>query len=151
MKRILALITILCSVPAFAEPQYWMRQDDPDRLGLYLSVSKDCPISRSELLSRVEGEFLRARITPTDSLLLNLTVSVLCLEATTRGGTSIGHAVAYEIRFGTQTPAGSNVLYETPNYGSMLVGNSDAKQFFVDAIRDDVSVALTAYLKANVD
>ncbi|ASC57157.1 hypothetical protein FORC37_1463 [Vibrio vulnificus] len=48
-------------------------------------------------------------------------------------------------------PTGGFVLYETPNYGSMLIGGNgtDSSQFFISSITNSVEDALTDYLKAN--
>ena len=62
----------------------------------------------------------------------------------------MGHSVSYEVSYGTdklEVP----VLYEEPNYGTTLIGGKDSEQFYIDGIRDSVSVALTDYLKANLD
>lgn len=63
---------------------------------------------------------------------------------------AIGYAVGYEVRFGIMKD-GIGLLYGMPDHGTMLVGNNDAKQFFMDAIRGSVLQALTDYLKTSFD
>jgi len=45
-----------------------MKQAKPDSLGLFVSVSPKCPFTDKELVNRFEGEFLRARLKPTNIL-----------------------------------------------------------------------------------
>jgi len=128
-----------------------MKQTKPNNLGLFVGVSDSCPFTQKGLLNRIEGEFLRARLKPSKSTTFNLTVSVQCMSVKNRGGTLLGNAVNYEIRYGSKMPNGGYVLYESPNYGSMLVGGNDSEstQYLINTITDGASLALTDYLKAN--
>ena len=153
MKWAVSFCLVLLSCSIYAEPKSWMKQANPNSLGLFVWVSSQCLFQEADLVSRIEGEFLRARLKPSKSLLFNLTVNVRCMSITNNGGNLIGHVVSYEIRYGAKMPNGENVLYEIPNHGSMLVGGtvSESKQYFINAIRDDVSLSLTDYLKANFE
>ncbi|MFA0030084.1 hypothetical protein AB4348_15945 [Vibrio breoganii] len=124
-------------------------EGDADKLGLFVSVSSECPFSQSQIVNAVEGEFLRARVKPSSNLKTNLTVHVMCLGITNTGGTKTGYGVSYEMRYGTQLSDGTNVLIEAPNFGQILIGGptSSSTTFFVNAIRDSASHALTDYLK----
>lgn len=152
MKYINSSICCFLLLGAFsvnASAQSWMKQDNPDSLGLYVRVSDDCPITKEELTKRIEGEFLRARIKPTRSLSLNITVEVLCLSIAQGSSNTVrGHAVNYGIRFGA-TMEVNHFLYDGPNHGSLLIVPKGSNQYLLDAIRDSVSNALTDYLKAN--
>jgi hypothetical protein len=151
MFRIAAplVIATLFSAQAVADPQTWMQRSDPNSLGLFVGLTDDCPITLEEVQSRAEGEYLRARIKATESLAFNLTVNIACMTTENQAGEMTGYVIAYEVRFGTQTAAGANVLYELPDYGLLLSGGMDEKKFYLDHIRDSVSNALTDYLKAN--
>jgi hypothetical protein len=151
MKWVVSFCLILLSYSVCAEPKPWMKQANPNNLGLFVWVSSSCPFSKEDLTNRLEGEFLRARLKPSLSLFFNLSVNVRCMSIKNVGGTNMGSVVSYEIRYGTLMPNGANVLYETPNHGSILVNSkgSESTSYSIKSITDDVSVSLTEYLKAN--
>lgn len=151
MKLSVSLCLLLLAFPAIAEPEAWMKQSNPNNLGLFVGVSSTCPFSGETLANRIEGEFLRARLKPTKSLDFNLTVYVRCLAIENNGGTPLGNVVSYEIRYGSIMANGANVLYESPNHGTILVAGNDASstQHFITTITDSVAQSLTDYLKAN--
>jgi hypothetical protein len=149
MKAIFPALLVFTGI-AHADPQPWMKQEDPNSLGLYVTVNTDCLFTEQELTEVAEGEFLRSRIKATRSLDLNLTINIICMKVTSKNSSSLGSTVHYEIRYGTLLSDG-NVLYEIPNYGSMLVGDDSSKQFFIGAIRESITKAITDYLKANFE
>ena len=117
-----------------ANPQPWMKRVNPDEFGLFVLAGKHCSFTTEKLRSIIEGEFLRARLKPTDYVAFNLTVSATCAKDAT--------AVAYDIRFGTD-----DMLYEIPTYGGLSTGGSD--DYFLKAIKLGVESALTDYMEAN--
>jgi hypothetical protein len=144
-----ALIAFLPGLAAASEPSPWLRQANLDSLGLFVFV-KDCPMPEESVTSMAEGEFLRARLKPTRSLAMNLTVNVICSETETTEGRKIGYSAAYHISFGTRA-AGTNVLFEEPSAFGLLSGGPDgARKYFLEALREQVSDLLTDYLKENV-
>jgi hypothetical protein len=151
MKWAISLCLAILPLLAVAQPKEWMKQTNPNNLGLFAWVSSSCPFGEDGLVNRIEGEFLRARLKPTKSLIFNLTVNVRCMAVKNIGGTLMGNVVSYEIRYGAKMTNGENVLYESPNHGNMLVGSNDASsvQYFITTITDDVALSLTDYLKAN--
>ncbi|CAM4499576.1 Lipoprotein [Vibrio vulnificus] len=151
MKYFIGYLLVLINSVAYADLPQWMKREEPDSLGLYSSVFGDCPFTNDALLKRIEGEFLRARVKANEDLSFNITVNTMCMDIESKGGDNRGTAVSYEIRFGTIMPTGGFVLYETPNYGSMLIGGNgtDSSQFFISSITNSVEDALTDYLKAN--
>jgi hypothetical protein len=153
MKWTVSLFLLLLSFSAFGEAKNWMKQTNPNSLGLFAWVSSSCPFTEAELVNRIEGEFLRARLKPTKSLSFNLTVNIKCMSVENKGGTLLGNVVSYEIRYGTKMANGENVLFESPDHGSMLVGSNDVSstQYFISTITDGVALSLTDYLKANFE
>ena len=153
MKVFIVFFIIFFSSSVRADVRPWMKQNDPDRLGLFVGVSSDCPFSKEDIENRVKGEFLRARLKPTSSLTLNLTVSVSCMPLKTEHGSQTGYAMNYDVRYGTTLPGDVYMLYEFPNYGSLASAGKDgnARMFFINAITEKVSLALTDYLKANFE
>lgn len=152
MKRgqFLALIAGLPALATADGEHPWLKQADPNNLGLFVSVDKTCPFSKETLTEKIEGEFLRARIRPTKSLFLNLTVYVNCLSNLDRNGAPLGYTAAYQIFFGTRLPSGVDVLYESPDRGGVATTGKGEGQYLVNAIGEGASEALTAYLKANL-
>lgn len=146
MKRYLAPAALLCSFLAHAD------SSSSDSLGLDVWVNSSCPFSQSELRNRVEGEFVRARMKPTNSRDFYLVINVSCMNIENRSGHSTGTAVSYETRLGFENDDGDSMLFEYPNFGSMLIGGKDASSssFFLNAIRDSASNALTEILKARL-
>jgi len=77
----LTIALLLLASNALAEPQEWMKKENPDELGTYISVSRACP--RIEAIRIVEGALARAGIRPLESSQsreLFLFVQVSCLE-----------------------------------------------------------------------
>jgi hypothetical protein len=143
------LLAALFSTQAVAEPETWMKRSNPNSLGLFVGTTDDCPMTLDEVQELGESEYLRARIKPTESLAFNLTANISCMTTENQNNEMTGYAISYEIRFGTQTSVGDNVLYEFPDYGALLIGPPEDKRFYLDHIRDSFSRALTDYLKAN--
>lgn len=148
MKLIIKICFIL-SILLINVKTSFATESKADELGLFTSVASICPFSKEHLDEVISGEFIRARLKPSSSLLYNLNVNVHCMEMTNKAGYKTGFSVSYEIRYGTQLNDGTDVLIEYPNYGSMLIGgkSSSSSLFFINAIKNDASLALTDYLK----
>lgn len=133
-----------------ADPAPWLQQNDPRNLGLFVWVSEDCPFSEAEALDQIASEFRKARITPTDSLALNMTVNADCMPIESNSDEKLGTAVYLENRFGTQLVDGSNVLYEEPSNGMFLIVSADEpKSRFLYHIQQSARDALKDYLDSN--
>ncbi|OCH06588.1 hypothetical protein [Aliivibrio fischeri] len=147
-KYFLLLLSALINIKAS-----FAAEEKVDQLGLFINVNQNCPFTIEQINNAIEGEFLRARVEPSNNLLFNLNVDISCLKITNEGGNQTGYAVSYDIRYGTQTENGTNVLIETPKYGSMLIGGpaSSSSLFFINAIKDSTYLALTDYLKMMME
>ncbi|MFY0668989.1 MAG: hypothetical protein JXQ95_13245 [Alteromonas stellipolaris] len=144
-------ISILISVSFFsvAEPKSWMGSEDSDQLGLYVSVYEECPFNQSQLRSKIEGEYIRARIKPTESIGLFLEVNVSCMELKI-DNRSVGYVVNYDTSFGSNL-FDTIIKYRFPQYGTMAVGSdASSTRFFINSIAESAEEALTDYLKANM-
>lgn len=151
LRLILSALLLVVNSYSFAEPQLWMKQENPDELGTFTSVlSSDCSITREELKQTVEGEFLRARIKPISSTSLHLTVELVCINVKSGSGSPLGTAMSYRVDFGTMID-GSFVNYDSGSYGNLMVAGKNGKQYQLDSVRNAVSEALTDYLKANYE
>lgn len=122
-------------------------------LGLFLTVSKSCPFDYQTLKHTLDGEFLRARIKPTNNVDSNLSVYVKCVPISYGDIDPAGYAVHTDIRYGTRLHNGESVLLTEPNYGALLVGgtNGSSVLYFTNFIKEGVSTALTDYLAENID
>ena len=156
MDRIILLCAMLTvSFSVMAESQPWMKKDDPNSLGLYVMVGKKCPFDEEDLRDMAEGEYLRARIKPTGGITgLKITISALC-QKVTMDGRNIGTNAAFTLDFSTRTefPDLTIVRYG-PGVLSLLnlsQNKMEAKTKFLTMIRDQLNLALTDYLKANME
>ncbi len=151
MKSLALALALFPSV-VFADPQPWMKQEDPNSLGLFVFVYGECPFSKDEVNEIAEGEFLRSRISPTKDMQLNLTLSISCLTEHFKSGEVRGVALASNLRFATRI-GGFHMLYEDPDYSTVLAAGpqADDKQFLLDSLRNDVGKAVTDYLRANFE
>lgn len=154
MRALKPLLTGLClaamTSASHAQVPNWLMQISPGSLGLYVWVSEDCSFSEDDVLQRVSGEFRKAKIKPTNSLELNLTLNIDCLRIENNDNERLGTAMYIETRFGTQLNDGSNVLYEAPNYGKFLVASSDErKNYFLNEIQKSAGSAIKDYVRAN--
>ncbi|CAH7084404.1 SPOR domain-containing protein [Vibrio chagasii] len=119
-----------------------------DSLGLFIDASPQCPFSQDELMGKIQGEFVKARVKPSQDRIHFLRISLHCIEITQRNGFKTGVALHQDIRFGTTLDNGTVVL-EEHNRGMMLVGSGDvsSKVFFFNSIKDIVSEALITYIE----
>lgn len=125
---------------------------DTSSLGFFLTVTEDCPLDYSTLKHTLDGEFLRARILPNKDLDHNLSVYVKCMPIHNGNSSQSGYAINVDIRFGTRLSNGEYVLFETPNYGSLLVGGTtdSTRLYFTNYIKEGVSTALTDFLTEEI-
>ena len=102
-------------------------------------------------VAQVEGEYLRARIKRAvsyDNLMIN--VITVCMKIIV--GTHVGYALNSDTYFSTHD--GSWIRYDDIRYGELAItgpNTGQAKTTMLNYIRDDVSEALTDYLKANME
>ena len=157
MNKIILFCSLLTiSFSAMSEPQYWMKKDDPNSLGLFITVHKDCPFKERDLRKIAESEFLRARIKPTDDVEnLFINISSVCVKQKNTYGQHVGYGMSCTIDFGIRMvlPVPAWVSYEGGSQGILTNGSSKgkAKTEFLDSLRGDISSALTDYLKANME
>lgn len=149
-KTLLLSTCLMLTGPVLADPAPWLQQNNPSNLGLYVWVSEDCPFTEAEASNQIAGEFRKARVTPTDSLELNMTVNVDCMPIENQSDEKMGTAVYVENRFGTQLVDGSNVLYEEPNNGMFLIVSADEpKSRFLYHIQQSAKDAIKDYVDSN--
>ena len=60
---IIILGVLLCSA-ATAEPQPWMKKENPDTLHYIAGVTSECPISELDIRVIVNGILIRSRLRP---------------------------------------------------------------------------------------
>lgn len=145
MKRIISLLVLLTWAQlATAEPLPWMKQDNPDNLGLILRVGSGCPETLDEYSKLIQGIFVRSRLPRTDQFDgLNLYADLQCTGVVVDGL----HAFSLDVHFARVTDDGL-MLYGATNYGRLGLADKEA---ISDEVRDTSEAAITDYLKANFD
>ncbi|WP_264876285.1 hypothetical protein [Vibrio agarivorans] len=121
-----------------------------ERLGLYITpIDNDCPFNQKQLESRVEGEFLRARLKPDEQDSAFLYVKVQCLK-THAGDRHNGYIVASNIAFAIGE--GQPQLLFLDDYGTVAIGGTgeSGKQFLLNVVVEGTSNAITDFLKATL-
>jgi len=147
VKRLFLLQPLLLlTTTALAEPQEWMKKENPNELGVVVGADPKC--GPPGLESLVHGVLTRSRIRPvsvSDTPELYLSVAVACFEISTQEGL---YSYTTKIHFGTRGVQSVFMLYGFPDYGAVGVGGSD---FIGNAVKSSVEEAITDYLHANFD
>ena len=163
---VIVLGVLLCSATN-AEPQSWMKSDDPDTLRYMVDVDS-CPISKAALDELVTGILIRSRLKPklfldmqilekgtTEERVkffqffqqehLGFQVFLQCGKMDDRLGSFIYQLDVHFLRY---LPEQGRPFYEVPPYGGFGVMNeADIKA----EVKERVESLVTDYLKANFD
>lgn len=141
------------SVVAWAEPKWWMKNEDPNSLYFHYSQDRLCPGSYEDA---VAAALVRSRIKREEHWIpgeLVLYVNVVCMATKPASG----FAYSIDVRFGRffinpKDPTDIEIaLYGPSNYGVIGTSSKDGGRFIRDTVRNSVESALTDYLKANFD
>lgn len=152
MKTSFSILLMLLLSNVYADPQPWMKRENPNELGLFVSTTPECPFTEADITSMAEGEYVRARVKPTEDISWNLTLTVECMT-TSVSERQVGWAMVVNLRFGTSLRPFVFVLYEGANYGTLAVGPDDTSGtlYLRNIVKAQVEEALTDYLKANIE
>lgn len=139
-----AVSLLLLTGNALADPQPWMRKDNPGELSVDTDVTEPCEISEQQLRETVEGVLTRSSITPIEfgesPVWLGLQVNVDCL------GTSM-FAIRVDFVDAIDLVA---VRYGTLGYGSFGAHDGDS-DVVLSGVTRQVERAIADYLIANFD
>ena len=155
-RIVLPIVALSLSVPAYSEEELapWLiRENFETGLGLFLTVDDDCPFSKEELETVIEGEFLRARLIPVKTLSLSLDTSVICMKLINRNDVRTGTAVTIFTRYSSYegSAVGGRDFVKHNRFNMLSVGtDATGKPFILNAVKESVSEALTYYLRANI-
>ena len=141
---IVVLGVLLCSA-ATADPQPWMKKENPETLSAVVAVGIECPFTETEAKEVVHGVLIRSRLRPRDwsTETLFIGVAVDCLE-TTNSGLFIYDADVSFFRWEF-----SRMLEEvTGDYSNFGIGR---RADILGSIRESVEGLVTDYLQANFD
>ena len=147
------LILLILPIVASADPESWMKKDNPDELLLIFRVNEACPFSQDEGRKIVTDVLTRARI---KSLKPELGVSYhppfFQVLATCTNVNPDSYWFTYAIDFLGTAEAIDGVSYEV-RWGDVTLGSSgvDNSTTLKNVLRQDVEDAITGYLKANFD
>lgn len=157
MNRIILLCALLThSFSVMAEPKYWMKKDNYNQLGLEVLAGGECPFTASELLKISEGEYLRARLKPTELTNdLGIYIHTNCIKVYNTKGRHEGYTIRYDINFAIKMtmPKIAYVHYDASRWGLQVTvrNEEEAKIDMLHMIRDAVGDSLTDYLKVNLE
>ena len=143
---VFAATLFLLAGNVLADPQPWMKKENPEELGVWVSQDPDCPTF--DLESLVHGVIIRSRIRPVSILetpVLYLTVVVACIP---RDGQSDSYVFDVDVNFGVRYGQSTHMHYQSPSYGIFGQGTSDYLQ---QSVKESVEMAITDYLQANFD
>ena len=117
---------------------------NPGKLPYYLAVSKNCPVSKSDVKKILEGVFVRSRVKPIasgfSSAPLYLSVRIRCVKSGNR------YAFVNDVYFGRFKPYPA-ILYDD-GYGNHGIGSVNLIE---DSVEGNIENAMTAFLKANLN
>ena len=150
MRLALTLFLVLFSFQAAdAEFMPWMeeafKQGNPNELAYRVSVASDCPMTKAEAVSNLEGVFIRSRIKPVredwfaESVYLFAGLDCLLIK-------NQNPVFVISVQFGDYSGV-IPVLYDA-TYGSLGMG---PKEFMRTGFQEHIEHAITAYLRANFD
>jgi hypothetical protein len=147
VARLLLVLLLGCACftqAAHADPQPWMKRNDPDTLGVSVEVQvlKEC--ASFDIDDVVRGVLIRARLKPvefTQTPDLWLRVILQCYPPREQR-----YLYILKIDFGTYK--GASLRYYPDDYGSGSFDAADAESI-ERAVHDGVERAITDYLEAQ--
>jgi len=147
MKTLIALLLLLPALAA-ADPQPWMKKDNPSELTPLLSIGSGCSLTQENISGIVEGVMVRSRIKPMDEVgTLNLLVTIDCVKFDNLNPDVISVSVDF---VGLANAGEDQVLIRWGAFGGAMLGlgdNADAERL----IREGVEDAIASYLQVNSD
>ncbi len=150
MKR-LALLVLMFPIVAVGDPEPWMKKENPNELGVFVFVTKRCPMTDSELRELLEGVLVRSRIKPVSWVAgdIYLDVDLDCTQSQSSNHVIFNFVIDFTgvallegkgnvpVRFGKFKSGGV--------FGSASL--NEAKQ----AMKVQIESVITDYLQANFD
>ena len=122
-----------------------LKQGNPNELAYWVRVDSDCPMTKAEAVSILEGVFVRSRIKPVGEDWFNkslyLAAGLQCLLVKNQKP-----VFGISVQFGDYSGV-IPVLYDA-TYGSLGIG---PKEFMRTGFQEHIEHAITAYLRANFD
>ena len=143
---IIVLGVLLCSA-ATAEPQPWMKKENPETLHSIVMVDTECPVSQTEVKEIVNGVLIRSRLRTgdlTDADEFGFVVEIGCIKPKTITTTLTYKIDVDFIRWVFNRP----FLEALPSYGEF--GRGD-KADIANGTQATVERLVTDYLQANFD
>ena len=140
----LALGILLCSA-AIAEPQPWMKKENPDTLHSSVFVSSECAFTEERVRKVVDGVLIRSRLKTGDYISgpepFGFVVDVNCMDGTS-------NAFIINVHFIRFIPELFRNVLESTSYGNFGVGDAE---YTLDGVKLSVEELVTDYLQANFD
>ena len=141
---IIVLGVLLCSA-ATAEPQPWMKKENPETLRSVVVVNSECKVSTEDVQKVVDGVLIRSRLKPGDYLNSPDDFGFIVMLDCSQGAQFIIDA---DVRFVRYIPYLGRNLFETHVYGTYGVGRPEG---ILETVKGHVEELVTDYLQANFE
>ena len=144
----LAVVLLLIPVLASAEPEPWMKKDDPNELFVNYDVASACPFSVERVQKTIDDVLVRSQIKPIDEPQhLNLTLDIQCRVLSGEKYSTMLTADFYRV-----VKVDEEVYWArmgaSRHAGRIGMGGDDA---IVDAIQNLLEDVIADYLRVNFD
>ena len=136
---VFAATVFLLAGNVLAEPQLWMKKENPNELAVLVSDNPYCPDTQQGYADIVTGVLTRSRIS------LALVGSDVLLSVSVQCG---GPAYSIDVHFGRWLEGGTVILFAA---GYSSVGIYSNATYLRTVLRETVEEAITDYLQANFD
>ena len=126
-----------------ADPEPWMKKDNPNELAAVAYVRCDL-VSRASVLELLEDSLIRARIKP---LNFDLAPTALAITVTLNCSQNV---YAYSIDF-IEGKDGYYIRYGYLPINGAIGASEGDQNYILDSIRRQIDAVIADYLKANFD
>lgn len=142
---ILLSLALLLPVLAIADPQPWMKKENPNELSFYFQYDVECAIDGENISDAVKDVLVRSRIKPLSNVLPDLFLMVVFSCSEYQGN----YLYSYDIEFAQYSPSiGSFIRYGRLSKGGFGV---ETESGIVTRMKEEVEATVADYLRANFD
>ena len=151
MRIIVAIVLLFGAGHSVADPQPWMKKENPNELAIFVNWDSECPFTKDEMQTAVEGVLTRSRINPSDNWLddpVFLNVTMHCIDDPNTEWYIYETDVDYVVSHISGRFEHTMVFYD---YGAYHAIGIATKGPIFDTIKELTKEAVTDYVKANFD
>jgi hypothetical protein len=148
MKKLIALLLLL-PILASADPEPWMKKEDPDELFVGYRIDDHCELTRESIKKIVEGVLVRSRIKPVGkATYMGLLIDFQCGTKDDDGRALFTLSVDFLRTTEVEAEYYWARMDEVATHESF--GRMNSRELEAE-IKFGAEVAITDYLKANFD